>query len=420
MRTTSAETAGRPAAVVVGLNINGLGTVRALGRQGIPVIAITSASGEPSEFTRFAVRKVRRPDLKASDDAVVAALLELAPTLQGPAVVFPSGDLYLQGISEHRDELAAHYLFPFPDRETVRLVGDKVRFYRFCQEHGFPIPRTWFPSGPDDIPAIARDVAYPCVVKPSVAGAKWRQRGFKLLPARSPDELAAQYRLAHEVWPSHIIQEVTPGPDSALHFSLTYLDGDHAPLAMFTGRKLRQWIPHYGISSMAISELNPEVAALSLDILRALDYTGYGSVEYKRHAVTGQLLMTEVTMRTWYPHALSERLGINLPYLAYCHLHGFDAGPRPTGFEAGVKWIDEEGDFRSALHYWRHGELSLGEWVRSYRGKKKWALFVSDDLRPGLVFAAQLPLLLAQELLGLLLASARRALGRNERRGDGR
>jgi hypothetical protein len=36
--------------------------------------------------------------------------------------------------------------------------------------------------------------------------------------------------------------------------------------------------------------------------------------------VTGEYLMTEVTGRTWYPHALSERCGINLPWIAYSDL----------------------------------------------------------------------------------------------------
>jgi predicted ATP-grasp superfamily ATP-dependent carboligase len=376
------------------------------------VVAVTTASGAPSEYTRYAVRKVPRPNLLGSPEAVVDALLAVARTLDEPAVVFPSGDFYLGAISEHREVLAPHFRFPFPERDTLRLVAEKDRFYRFAAEHNIPIPRTFFPSGPDEIAAVAREIAYPCLIKPSVAGVEWRRRGLKILLARTPQELIAQYLMAYAIHPVHIVQEVTPGPDSALHFSLTYADARGTLLAMFTGRKLRQWVPRFGISSMAISEWNPEIDRLTRATLAALRYTGYGSVEFKRHAGTGVLLMTEVTARTWYPHALCEYVGINLPYLAYCDLHGFEPGPLPTGFEDGVKWIDEEGDFRSALYYWREGELSLGEWLRSYRGKKRYAIMAADDLRPAAALGAQLVVRAARLLVRLPVAVARRALRR--------
>jgi predicted ATP-grasp superfamily ATP-dependent carboligase len=137
---------------------------------------------------------------------------------------------------------------------------------------------------------------------------------------------------------------------------------------------------------MAISEWHKDVADNTVYALQKLGYSGYGSIEYKLDPRDDGLKMTEITCRTWYPHALSERCGLNIPYIAYCDLLGLESEPVPKTYLQGAKWIDEEGDFRSAFIYWREGELSIKDWIKSYRGKKFYATFTWDDLKPGLVF----------------------------------
>lgn len=390
-------------AVVIGLGVNGLGTVRALGRRGVPAIAITNGSGEPAEHTRFA-RKIALPAI-SDPAALIECLVSLGKTLEAKSIVFPSGDLSLGYVSEHRAALEPFYHLPMPSHDVVDLILSKTRFYHFAQDHGLPIARTFFPTGPEDAEQIGREIAYPCLIKPSIATHEWRIRGLKILQCNDASELNANYRMAWEIHRDLIVQEVTPGPDSALSFSLTYLDRGGIPLAMFTGRKVRQYVPHFGISSLAESLWDPEIADQTERTLAALDYSGYGSVEFKRHALTGEYLMTEVTGRTWYPHALSERCGINLPWIAYSDLVLGARAPVPESYPDRVKWIDEVGDFRSALWYWRRGELSLAEWRKSYAGKRYWALTAGDDIGPIVALAWQFVVRLAswpfRRLLGL-------------------
>jgi predicted ATP-grasp superfamily ATP-dependent carboligase len=367
-------------AVVIGLGVNGLGTVRALGRRGVPAIVITNGSGDPPEHTRFA-EKVALPAI-SDPAALIECLVEQGRKFAGKSILFPSGDLSLGYVSEHRSELEPYYHLPMPSHDVVDLILSKSRFYRFAQDHGLPIARTFFPDSPEAADRIARDITYPCLIKPSIATPEWRARGLKILQCNDAAELGARFRMAWGIHRDLIVQEVTPGPDSSLFFSLTYLDRSGAPLAMFTGRKVRQYVPHFGISSLAESLWDPEIAGRTERTLAALNYSGYGSIEFKRHAVTGEYLMTEVTGRTWYPHALSERCGINLPWIAYSDLVLGTRAKVPESFPDHVKWIDEVGDFKSAMWYWRRGELSLADWRRSYAGKRYWALATWDDTGP--------------------------------------
>jgi predicted ATP-grasp superfamily ATP-dependent carboligase len=376
-------------AIVLGLGVNGLGTARALGRRGVRVIALTNGRRTPPTYTRFAER-MTCPGLENDPEALITFLCELGRRLPAKGVIFPSGDYNLEAVSEHREALEPYYHLPIAAKETIRLILSKGLFYRFAQERGLPIAPTFFPVDGADIRRIAGVIRYPCLMKPSIATSEWRRRGLKLLLAHDAAELERHYAMAAEIQSDLVVQEITPGPDRALEFSLTYLNRAGTPLAMFTGRKVRQWIPQFGISSMAESEWLPEVDRITRETLARLQYTGYGSIEFKRDPRDNTLVMTEVTGRTWYPHALSQYCGINLPYLAWCDLTGHPLPALPERFEEGVKWIDEVGDWKSAAHYRRAGELTLGSWLGSYRGRRHWAICTADDPMPGLALGAHL------------------------------
>jgi predicted ATP-grasp superfamily ATP-dependent carboligase len=48
----------------------------------------------------------------------------------------------------------------------------------------------------------------------------------------------------------------------------------------------------------------------------------------------------------------------------------------------GAKWVFLRRDCQSAVHYWRKGELTLVEWLRSLRGVKVDAMFSWSDPAP--------------------------------------
>jgi D-aspartate ligase len=155
----------KPFAVVLGLGQNGMATTRALGRAGIPVIGIDGDLTQPSALTRYA-SKVRCPDFEGGGPALLDCLLQMGRRLDDKAVLFPSGDMNLTLISEHREALGDYYHVALPSKDVVRMFLDKKAFYQFAMDRGFPIPKSFFPAGPEAIGDIARQIAYPCLVKP--------------------------------------------------------------------------------------------------------------------------------------------------------------------------------------------------------------------------------------------------------------
>jgi predicted ATP-grasp superfamily ATP-dependent carboligase len=374
-------------AVVLGLGQNGLATVRALARQGIPVIGVDANMKQPTAHTRLC-RKVVCTDFRG--EGLLHCLLDLGRTLPVKGVLFPSGDISLDLVSERREVLSNYYEIILPEKEVMRLVLNKKAFYHFARQHGFLIPNTYFPRDESEVAELSHDVRYPCILKPFQPDAAWRRKfpDVKVFEVSSAQELLSHYRTLSQLHPEFLIQEVIPGPDSALAFSLTFFDGQQA-LGMFTGRKLRQFPPFYGTSCLAESRWYPWVAEETLRLLKALGFQGYGSVEFKWDPRDECFKIIELTPRTWFPHGLSTACGINLPYLMYRYVLGL-AVDAPQGFVEGLKWIHEERDILSALRMWRQGQLSLRDWLSSYHGRRTYALAAWDD--PGPLRAAMLRL----------------------------
>lgn len=377
----------RHPAIVLGLGQNGLATVRALARQGIPVIGVDANMKQATAHTRLC-RKVVCADFRG--EGLLQCLLDLGRTLPVKGVLFPSGDISLDLVSEQREVLREYFEFILPDKEVMRLVLNKKTFYHFARQNGFLIPHTYFPRDEHEVAELSHGVRYPCILKPFQPDAAWRRKfpDVKVFEVSSSQELLSYYHTLSRLHPEFLIQEVIPGPDSALAFSLTFFDGQRS-LGMFTGRKLRQFPPLYGTSCMAESRWHPWVAEETLRLLRALGYQGYGSVEFKWDPRDECFKIIELTPRTWFPHGLSTACGMNLPYLMYRYVLGLPVEEQ-RGFVEGLKWIHEERDLLSALRMWRQGKLGPCEWLSSYQGRRAYALAAWDD--PGPIFAAMLRL----------------------------
>ena len=126
--------------------------------------------------------------------------------------------------------------------------------------------------------------------------------------------------------------------------------------------------------------------AETLHALRALGHRGYGVVEFKRDSRDGSLRITEVTGgRTWFPHGLVTRAGINLPHIWYCDVLGLPV-PRAAGwrqFEEGLRWIHEERDLKTVwLYFLGRDGFGVRDWLRSYRGRRTYAYAAWDDPGP--------------------------------------
>ncbi|MFX0210778.1 MAG: carboxylate--amine ligase, partial [Candidatus Hodarchaeota archaeon] len=160
-----------PVAVVVGLSITGLGIIRSLARFGIRTIALDSNPYRPTAQTKYC-EKVHYADIN-KEDKLIETLIAISEMNKTKPVLFFSTDNSVLIASENREVLADYYHFNLPSRSVVRIFMDKALFGDFAGKNGFQIPETLVANNFDDIRSVAKNVQYPCVIKPSLRTPTW-------------------------------------------------------------------------------------------------------------------------------------------------------------------------------------------------------------------------------------------------------
>jgi predicted ATP-grasp superfamily ATP-dependent carboligase len=288
-------------------------------------------------------------------------------------------------VSRHRERLEPYYRHSLPSREAVETLSDKVSFYRFAQDNGFPIPKTRFLYSRDEVEEVAGSLSFPLVLKPpNSKSPQWLEqtkiKAFRVETAAQLIELHAIYgRLVSPL----IVQEWVEGPETELYACHGFFDDNSQPLATFTSRKIRQWPPGVGQACLAEEVQDEQVRQITLDVFRRINFRGLGYMEVKRDVRSGQYLIVEPNIgRVSGRMAIAEAGGVELLYTMYCHAVGL---PLPEGRIqkfVGAKWIYLRQDVQSSLFYLGSGELSLRQWWKTVQGQKRFALFSWRDPGP--------------------------------------
>lgn len=383
----------RPYAIVIGLDsLNGIQTVRILAEHKIPIIAIAKDPSHHGCRTRLCEQILFT---NTAGTELIQTLAELGPRFSEKAVLFPCADMNVKVISQHRDALLPWYHVVLPAPEVIETLMNKLNFYDYAKANGFPIPQTRYLNSVDDAEEAARELTFPCVLKPPMSASPAWEKNMKLKAYKltSSSELLEFFKKSQEWAKNLIVQEWVEGPDSNLYSCNCYFNSRFEPLVTFVARKLRQWPPVTGESCLGEEVRDDTVLAITMNLFRTAKLYGLGYVEIKR-GINGKYYIIEPNIgRPTGRSPIAEAGGVELLYTMYCDALGL---PLPEAREqkyTGVKWIDMRRDVQSALYHVREGDLTLKGWWQSVQGKKAHALFAWNDPGPffgDLVRAARL------------------------------
>ncbi len=385
-----------PHAVVIGLDcITGLQTARILARRNIPVLGIVKDRTHFCSRTRVCERIVYANTASAE---LIEVLEHLGPQLDEKAVLYPCTDASVLLVSRHRARLDSRFHIALPRPDVVETLIDKARFYTYANKHELPIPKTIFLRNREEAADAAEILTFPCVVKPPVKTSSWQaQADAKVYKVSGSGEFLALYDRVAGWTDLLLVQEWIEGGEDSLYSCNCYFDKAGQALATFVARKLRQWPPHTGTSSLGEECRNDVVLEETVRLFRDVDFRGLGYLEMKRDRRTGRHLMIEANIgRPTGRSAIAEAGGVELLFAMYCDLVGL---PLPQGLEqrySGVKWIYWRVDLQAAVLGWWRGELTATQWWRSVRGRKMEAVFSWTDPLPFLLDVASVPKALAR------------------------
>jgi len=395
-----------------------LGAIRCLGRERVPVIAVSRQRFPPSFASRYVQYGLLCPDQAHEQEPFVRFLEALAERVAPGPVLYYASDLDTVIVSRNAQRLGRRYRAAFIPRRALTLCTDKWPMLEAARRVGMDVPRTSLVKHQDDVESATSAACFPAIVKP-LSQVRWdastirKTGGFtdlfgaKAVRAGSPAALRRVLREVVRHGVGVLVQEEIPGPCSELYSLFVYADRSSRVLGMFFGKKIRQLPSDFGSATLAVSlPVDEGVARVSAAFIADIGFHGIAELEWKYDRRDGLYQFMEINPRCSLWTQICQPVGVNLPYIQYLDLIG--SRPAPVQQQRGpVKFVELYRDAAYFLLYRRGDHVgrrtTLAQHLDALRGQKEFAYFAANDRLPGLVH-------LQEQVRGLAARAARKAL----------
>lgn len=371
-------------AVILGSNYYiGLSTIRCLGIHNIYTVAVDySDQDRYGSDSKYCSERLISPHYKNEKEAFIEFLKDYARKEIVPPVLIPCHDSYVEVIDEYLDELREFYLIPQTEQGLYTKAMNKESLERMAKEHGVPVPETIRVNEDNFFEKVDSIIKYPCIVKPTDSPsfvAKFRKKIFKV---HNRAELEEALEKAKGAGLEVIVQRIIPGFDDHMYTFDAYLNQDAKVTHWTTCQKFRQYPINFGASVYTGQRHVPELYEIGAPFLEAIGYKGFGEIEFKKDAETGEYYLIEINVRITNLNNLLYKVGMNVPYITYRELTGEPLEPKAiTENTNRVFWYAYE-DLLAIKGYIQTGQLSFGEVMKSFFKPKAYAIWSLDDPKP--------------------------------------
>ncbi len=373
-----------PTAVILGLWVNGLGIIRSLAKEGIKTVGFYQDNREIGRFSRYCI-PIRSPDIN-EEEKLLQFLIDFGNKIKRRIVLFAESDDYILFISRNREILGRYFLFALPERNLLEKIVNKKEFYRTCEVLGIPYPKTYYFSTMEELSRISSNIGYPCIIKPALTRLFEDRFNKKVLLAESQRELLKICKSVNDMFEQIMIQEVISGKDDTIYFCGAYFGLDAKPKGVSLGRKIRQYPPGFGVTSLAESISDGFLLDLSISTLKKMKFKGLCDIEFKKDPRDNKFKIIEINARTGLWHTLCTASGVNLCAIAFYDLTNYDPTKKRhiqvIYNQRRIRWINEELDIGASYRYFKRGDLSLNAWITSLKGIRSLAISRISDPAP--------------------------------------
>jgi predicted ATP-grasp superfamily ATP-dependent carboligase len=366
-------------AIVLSTHNTGLGIIRALGGNAVPIVAIYYQKRDMGYVSKYVKEKVLAPHPEDSEKQFIDLLVDRA-NCYGDGILIPADDATLVVVSKNKALLSNYYIVACPEWTIAQRFIDKKYTYKLAESIGIPVPKTIVPQNKRDVEEYAKSATYPCLVKPCQSHRYFEVFRRKMLKVENAGQLMSAYKQAAEAGMDVLLQEYIPGEDSAgVNYNSYYWNNE--PLVEFTAQKVRLSPPEFGVPGVLVSKHIPELFSPGRKILQALGYNGYSCTEFKKDARDGVYKLMEVNGRHNRSLLLSVKCGINFPLIEYKH-RVLGEIPSTINYKKGIYWIDLTKDLVASIQYRKMSRFSLVQYMKPYLKPHIFAVLSIKDPMP--------------------------------------
>lgn len=310
-------------------------------------------------------------------------------------VLFLTGENYFPCIYKHFETLQSLFAFEMPSYPTLKQMLEKDLFNLFAREHKVKIPVSIEVMKGHTLSLNMFDgLQFPLVIKPKHRDKEWKRKykTQKAVLVSSPENALTTCAEIFNTAERLVMQEWVPGPDANIHFCLTYRTEKGDFLASACGIKYHQYPALFGNTSAALPIENAFVIEETHRILTEANIIGFCSVEFKKHALTGEFYVIEPTVGRMNRQELFSMPGKeNVVLKAYCHLAGIAELPQKKIRENYI-YVEENMDVKSCLDYHHYKTMDWKKYFKILRTRKITPMYMSfkDPMLSLLVLGASL------------------------------
>jgi predicted ATP-grasp superfamily ATP-dependent carboligase len=359
-----------------------LGVVRSLGRLGVSVYGVHPTPSPVASFSKYCTKVFPLNVDGVPADRAVDALLNIADSIGRRPLLITTTDEAALFVARNMWGLQQGFVFPQNPMRLVWSLYNKREMYFMAKRLSIPTAETVFPESRDDVLEFCERTTFPVMLKASDNITVSRRTGKKMVIVKSKDELLCQYdAMENGADRSLMIQEYIPGTDASVWMFNGYFDENSDCLFGLTGRKLHQTPVYTGMTALGVCLPCPDVKAATLALVKEVGYKGILDIGYRYDKRDRTFKLLDANPRLGATFRLFEGdNGMDVVRAAYLH---FTNQPVPkSAMSVGRKWIVEDADIVSSLHYFRDGALTFSDWRSEYTGIQEGAWFASDDLVP--------------------------------------
>ncbi|MGX9428752.1 MULTISPECIES: carboxylate--amine ligase [Bradyrhizobium] len=372
------EDVSTPAIVLGCYKHGGLAVVRTLGRLGVPVYVVHDGWVTAGAFSRYCRGRFHWELNNAKPEASIQFLMQVHERIGRRALLIPTSDIAAMFVADHAVQLGAWFAFPEQDAKLTRSLCSKKDMYYLARQWNVPAPETAFPQSVDDVAVYLKTARFPVLLKPIIAGRKI----WPITLVHSRQELLEHYQAVEDpLMPNVMLQEYIPGGDEMAWVFNGYFDRCGECRVAFTGRKLRNYRPYFGMASLGLCIHNEQVLNTTIAFMKAIGYRGPLDLGYRYDARDGCYKIYDINPRVGAMfRCFVGANDMDVVRALYQDMTGQAVVPATT--VEGRKWVVEDCDWISALRYWRDGKLTPRGWRDSLRGIAETSYIARDDLLP--------------------------------------
>ena len=293
--------------------------IRTQRRLGIRSVAVYSDEDRNARHVREADVAVRLGPASAIESYLSVERLLAAALETGAQAIHPGyGFLAENGVfAEACRDIGL--VFVGPPTDSIKLMGDKIQAKMMVSLAGIPVVpgRADLAMSDDELVAAADEVGYPVLLKPSAGGGG---KGMRLVqhPGRLREEVASARREAQSAFGDNtlFLERFIPSPR---HIEVQVLADTFGSVVHLGERECSLQRRHQKIIEEAPSVLldadqRQAMATAAVDIARAVNYQGVGTVEFILSAKSpDDFFFMEMNTRLQVEHGVTELVtGIDL------------------------------------------------------------------------------------------------------------